>query len=336
MKARYENDNSKGPGHGLLHISDLAEIASLEGLCIGLKRASDQKCLALGGWQSAEHTLPVQGLALTDDGIALNVGPEFVDNIDTVETYRLSLVFADGSKATAMLDVPEVAYSPQDGGAGLGASQVLAPPPVAPLPVAPEPEPEPEPLPEPEPQISPEPMPEVPPMPAPVKKNNALPVVLLAAALLLGGAFAVWHFALNKEDAPVAEPESPRIAPLDAARQHLAGEANPEVSLSMAKELRAAPDGADAAFLLAEDAAQKGLAEAMLLTASFYDPASDAPNGSIEKDPEQAFNWYAMAKSKGGEAVLQEVEARLAALKEWAGAEAEKGNAAAKDLLNKM
>jgi TPR repeat protein len=80
------------------------------------------------------------------------------------------------------------------------------------------------------------------------------------------------------------------------------------------------PEGADGAFLLLEDAAQKGHPEAMLALAGFYDPAGASSKGSIRPDPAQARDWYNKAREKGQAAA----EDKLKKLRAWAEAEKDK------------
>lgn len=122
------------------------------------------------------------------------------------------------------------------------------------------------------------------------------------------------------------------MAPLQQAREHLRGTADPATSLELARPLRtpkAGNDESDAAFLLLEDAAQKGNAEAMFLVGQFYDPQSKLPRGSIPADMSQAKHWYDNAKSKG----YAEADKALAALRRHVEGEAAKGNAEASLLL---
>ena len=91
-------------------------------------------------------------------------------------------------------------------------------------------------------------------------------------------------------------------SPLASAREQLRGEALPDVSLAMAKPMRkmdASPEECDAAFLLLEDAAQKGNTEAMFLVGQYYDPTATLPRGSIPVDMTQAKRWYDEALQKG-------------------------------------
>ena len=122
------------------------------------------------------------------------------------------------------------------------------------------------------------------------------------------------------------------MAPLQQAREHLRGTADPATSLELARPLRtpqAGNDESDAAFLLLEDAAQKGNAEAMFLVGQFYDPQSKLPRGSIPADMSQAKHWYETAKNKG----YAEADKALAALRRHVEGEAAKGNAEASLLL---
>ena len=174
----------------------------------------------------------------------------------------------------------------------------------------------------------------------PKKKGGAgIFIVILVLLLLAGGGFALWKFVLDKPDettppaagngtTPVAE----KVPALSQARTHLAGPADPAKSVDLAKLLRSEKDSADAVFLLMEDAAGKGNAEAMLATGEFYDPAATIDAGSIQKDPLQALDWYAKAKTAGS----ADVDAKIAALKAWAETEAPKGTAGAKEVLEKI
>lgn len=347
MKAIYSNNTALGPGNGFIAVDDLSPLPNLEGLRFSLKRGSDHNNLGPGGWQGAESALQPESVTLTDTGIALAVGKTVVDNLEPHESYRLTLVTADGMNPIGRLEVPEVAYSLQGAEQGsLAGEQTPESEPV------PEPVQEPEPEPEAAPEAAPEPEPELSvPEPPAAKKGLSPLVVLLVLAALGIAAFIGWKLYSDAKESettppPVSEPGNGSAAqagePADApkelksalaqARAHLAGSAAPEQSLVLAKALHVLRDGADAAFLLAEDAAEKGNAEAMLLAGSFYDPVDAAPSGSIIKDPAQALAWY----KKAGNAGHADAEARLAALKQWVEAEAAKGNPDAKLLLDSM
>ena len=362
MKAIYTDDSGRGAGYGFLRISD-AQIGNMEGMRFSIKRGTDHNCLGPGGWQPAESPLPAQRITLSDDGFDIAVGPEVVDHLDTRENYRLTLIGADGTSSVAALRVPEVTYSPVGGGQGMAVAAAPEPKP-APAPAPPPPPPPPAPAPELEPvpqedaDASMDILPPPDPAPTPAKGGALKPLllVLLLIALAAGG-FAAWKFLLDKEDpaklaentnstqpaetkAPEGEqkppaPEEPKAPPKPAlaqAREHLAGPADPAESVNLAGKLREERDGADASFLLVEDAAQKGNAEAMLLTGGYFDPADSAPAGSIKKDPAEALNWYKKAKAAGS----PEADARIAALRAWAQAEAAKGSPEARELLKQF
>ncbi|MDR1947449.1 MAG: hypothetical protein LBQ51_09850 [Desulfovibrio sp.] len=137
------------------------------------------------------------------------------------------------------------------------------------------------------------------------------------------------------DPAPDKSGEANRVGPASAlgrARGHLAGRADPVVGFELYRQLRTEENGADAAFLLAEDAAQKGLPEAMIVVAGYYDPLLAGDCGSIKKDAEEAFNWYTKAEQAG----VAEAASRLAALKERVAAEAAGGNREAERLLKRF
>jgi hypothetical protein len=373
MKASYLNDTQKGPGRGFLSVTEAGDLAFPEDIRFGIKRASDRSCLGKGGWQSAEIFLQPLGAFSAGEGITLAVGPDVVDNLDPRETYRLMLLQADGSSAVCSLQVREVAYSVLRDEGGTGAvpgreqepeeSKAEPPPAEEEQSATPEPAPAgPESLPAPD--AAPEAAnlrPLAPPAPGTRKKPKGLLLAGLLLLVLAGGGIAAWKILSDGQPDPetappqaeaqpgaVKEPgaDAPSLAdkkteekppaetrsPLTRAREHLAGSADPAEGIRIAKELRDAEGGADAAFLLAEDAAGKGDAEAMLLTGNFYDPANSAPSGSIVKDAEQALYWYQQASRAG----LAEAKANLAALRTWLEAEAAKGSADARALLERF
>ena len=326
MKAAYENDSSKGAGYGIFVVRDLAALESAEGIAFCLKRASDHKNLGSEGWQEAEIFQSPLHAEQSGDGVKLYVGPAVVDNLDMQETYRFSLLAPGKQAASCTMHAQDVRYSPMAGGQGIGTAPAAAKPTPPPPPPPPPPAPEPvvEAPPAPKPETIPAPMPT-----APAKSKAPMLIGILVVLLLAGG--GAFYF-LNKKNTPdtpvVAEPAKVE-SPLSLARKHLAGAADPVASLAMAKDYRAKPDGADAAFLLVEDAAQKGNAKAMLELAGFYDPTDAAPAGSIAKDPRQAWDWYKKAEA-AGEAAAKD---KLAALRAWAETEAPKGSEAAKQIL---
>ena len=89
---------------------------------------------------------------------------------------------------------------------------------------------------------------------------------------------------------------------------------------------------ADANFLLREELAERGDSESMFLLGQFYDPSQALPSGSIEKDPEQAIDWYRQAQAGG----WQSSGPALDNLKAWLTNEAKGGNSDAQRLLDSM
>lgn len=199
------------------------------------------------------------------------------------------------------------------------------------------------------PESSPPSVVEEPPLELPEERSGkksgkgALPAGVLLLLLLMGG--AVWWFALRTPEKPPLPPvpateqsrtppaASATRSPLAAAREQLRGDARPEISLSLAKPMRKDDAGAeesDAAFLLLEDAAQKGTAEAMLLVGQFYDPLCPLPRGSIPVDMSQAKHWYDQAAQKG----LAEAVKALDALHAHVRDKAARGDSEAQTLLN--
>ena len=241
------------------------------------------------------------------------------------------------SCCACVLVVQNLVYSHISGGQGVG---VYAPP-TEPLQAVPETEPAVE-APEPEPVVTEPPL-RMAREPGEGKSGKGGLLVGLALLVLVAGV-AVWWFMLRAPEKPplpsaptaaqnqTAPAASANQSPLAAAREQLRGEARPEMSLALAKPMRKAGAGAeesDAAFLLLEDAAQKGNVEAMLLVGQFYDPVSSLPRGSIPVDMGQAKHWYEQARQKG----QAEAAKALDALRVHVQTEADKGNAEARSLL---
>lgn len=146
----------------------------------------------------------------------------------------------------------------------------------------------------------------------------------------------------NPAATPSPAPEgTPALAPLAQARKQLQQGTDPAQHLALARSLQEQKDidpavaaqSADAVFLLVEDAAQKGSAEAMLLLARYFDPVDTGPKGSIQADPSQACHWYLQARAQGQQ---QPADQGLTALRNWAEAAAAKGDAKAKEVLSQL
>ena len=359
MRASISGDTGRGPGNGVIEIFDAGSVSDPG---FTLLRASDGKCLGPRGWQESETLLTPEAWDNDGGSLRLAVGPAVVDEVDNLDAYRISL----RGVGSCALAVKSLVYSHIAGGHGMGAATPAAP---QPAPVAPEPEPiveSPEPpLAFEEPQ-QPAPQLEDPlemNTPQPEKSGGkGMLVVLLVLAFAAAGAVAWWFLLREPEKAPLPTPPAqtqnadkpqnpdqaqpkpadapkqgadaakPALTPLASAREQLRGQALPDVSLAMAKPLRkaeATPEETDAAFLLLEDAAQKGDAESMYLVGQFYDPASTLPRGSIPADLTQAKRWYDQAVQKG----QPQAKAALDKLKEYARGLEAKGGAEARSLL---
>ena len=360
MRASISGDTGRGPGNGVIEIFDAGSVSDPG---FTLLRASDGKCLGPRGWQESETLLTPEAWDNDGGSLRLAVGPAVVDEVDNLDAYRISL----RGVGSCALAVKSLVYSHIAGGHGMGAATPVAPDPQpvpapAPEPVVESPEP---PLAFEEPQ-QPAPQLEDPlemNTPQPEKSGGkGMLVVLLVLALAAAGAVAWWFLLREPEKAPLPTPPAqtqnadkpqnpdqaqpkpadapkqgadaakPALTPLASAREQLRGQALPDVSLAMAKPLRkaeATPEETDAAFLLLEDAAQKGDAESMYLVGQFYDPASTLPRGSIPADLTQAKRWYDQAVQKG----QPQAKAALDKLKEYARGLEAKGGAEARSLL---
>ena len=330
MRATITADPSRGPGYGIIEIHDAGNVFAP---AFVLRRGSDGKTLSSGGWQESETALTPDAWDNDGGSLRLAVGPAVVDEMDNLDAYRISLTGA----GACVLVVQNLVYSHISGGQGVG---VYAPP-TEPLQAVPETEPAVE-APEPEPVVTEPPL-RMAREPGEGKSGKGGLLVGLALLVLVAGV-AVWWFMLRAPEKPplpsaptaaqnqTAPAASANQSPLAAAREQLRGEARPEMSLALAKPMRKAGAGAeesDAAFLLLEDAAQKGNAEAMLLVGQFYDPVSSLPRGSIPVDMGKAKHWYEQARQKG----QAEAAKALDALRVHVQTEADKGNAEARSLL---
>ena len=354
MRASIAVDPVRGPGYGIIEFDGAGEVSSP---VFVLQRASDGKCLSSGGWQESESAVTPQDWSAANGSLRLNVGPEVVDELDSLDAYRITL---PGHGACAM-SVGKIVYSNISGGQGMAGGYR------APEAPATRPDPDPDPMPVTPPEEAPAPDPE--PSPAQTEPplqmaQNSVPsgggsgklmALVAAIVLLVCAGFALWWFVLRTPETPPlpAAPEQPGASaapskpapqganggateksPLASAREQLRGEALPDVSLAMAKPMRkmdASPEECDAAFLLLEDAAQKGNTEAMFLVGQYYDPTATLPRGSIPMDMTQAKRWYDEALQKGQDKA--QAQGSLDKLKEYAKAEEAKGNAEARALL---
>lgn len=100
-------------------------------------------------------------------------------------------------------------------------------------------------------------------------------------------------------------------------------------AVALAKSLPESPERADAAFLLLEYAADSGNPEAAKFVAGYYDPTDDTPSGTIQKNPEIAYEWYMKALAGG----LHDVRKPLVRLRQWVEVQAKQGSKEAHQLL---
>jgi len=364
MRASISADTGRGPGNGIIEIFDAGDVTDPS---FTLLRASDGKCLGPRGWQESESPLAPEAWDNDGGSLRLAVGSAVVDEVDNLDAYRISLRGV-GSCALSVksLVYSHIAGGDGMGAATAAPAPQPEPQPTAPQP---EPEPvleSPEPplafdVPsQPSPQEAPLEMASG----HEGKSGGKAGIVILLVLLALAAGVAAWWFLLREpEKAPLPTPPAqsqdadkphtpeqaqpkpadaaaqqgadaakPQLSPLASAREQLRGQALPDVSLAMAKPMRkadATPEESDAAFLLLEDAAQKGDAEAMFLVGQFYDPAGTLPRGSIPADLTQAKRWYDQAAQKG----QADAKTALEKLKEHARALDAKGDAEAHSLL---
>ena len=351
MKAVYENDTVRGAGYGLFRLEDSGAVAG--GAQYGLIRSGDYKSLHPGGWEDTEYRLTPDVAKVEGSAVCLSVGPDVVNRLDALTTYRFLFYPATGAPQKAVLELGSIVYAPTAGAANVAGA------------VRQETAPAPEPVPVPLQEAAPEPPLDMTPPPVAVSAAIIPPpvrreiphwlVALVVVALLAGVGFFVKEKFFSPDEqvietpavpetppAPPADPpapepqtqtgESPRptaLSPLDQARGFLRGNGSGDEAFSLGNTLPEDAEGRDAAFLLMEYAAEKGQGDAMLSLAGFYDPSRDIKRGSIVPDAEQAWTWYGKAEQAG----KGEGKERRAALKAWLEAEASKGSTEARDAL---
>ncbi len=329
-------DTHQGPGHAIftLQPDDASSPLPAEeaGILFSIRNSSGAS-LGRGKWVQGKATFSADSIAQRDDSLFAYFGPSVVDHLDPMETYQLCMAVPGGDEHYGTFFLENVL--PSSARVKNIPAHEEAPPP-APTPAPPPPAPEAVIPSFPEPQQEPEPVVEIKPVPAPepirpreeppAKSKSMLYAVLAAVLVLLvaGGGAYYWFF-LKSDGAIIATgPET-----VDSIRKFLA--TNPDTD-ALGKKFSGTQWGAesaDARFLLAEELAGRGNAEAMAVVAEFYDPSSTIASGSIVKDAEQAYNGYTAAKKAG----LAGMDTRLATLKEWLQKQADQGSDEAKNLL---
>jgi hypothetical protein len=198
MKIVYQNDTDKGPGNGILRVSETPYPLSEQSWRFAVRRASDHQCLMSGGWQDAETLLVPHACVLEGEELLLFVGEDVVDQLDLLDRYRLTLVNHEGARADGIITLIDILYSRMRGGNAV--SGVKAPP-RTPAPVAQVQDPEP-----PGPMATPIIPPILPPEPpAPTSRRWILAACVVLALLLAAG--AAW-FSLGRHKGPGDAPPS--------------------------------------------------------------------------------------------------------------------------------
>jgi hypothetical protein len=131
--------------------------------------------------------------------------------------------------------------------------------------------------------------------------------------------------AIEPPPPPSYQPDAPV---LEQARTALREGITPGDAVLLARSLPESPERSDAAFLLLEYAAESGNAEAAEQVARYYDPSDETPSGTIQKNPEIAYEWYKKA-SDGG----QDTREQLNRLHRWVELQAKQGSKEARLLL---
>jgi hypothetical protein len=330
MLAKLFEDPHKGPGHAYIEADGADPNCDPSRITFILKSNSLKQSLSPKGWQGSDVRLVPDSAKVQGGRVRLYIGPSLVNHLEQHDSYLLTLIKADGSEVKGSLTVQSISYSDIQDGDRFSASnrpQETEPsqpcsPPVRDEPVMPD-------LP-PGPAVSaPEPV-------APVETNASrlqlsdapkrkLPVVPIAAGIAVV-LLALGVYVYFTKSAPTGVSAK---TPLAVAREHLSAGGEPGKSVEMATKMGTDPSSGDAAFLLIEDAAQKGHPEAMVRLARFYDPLDPAPTGSIHKDASQAYEWYDNARKAG----RSESEGRLRDLRGWVEKAAASGSSDARELL---
>lgn len=301
-----------------------------------------------------------------DGSLNISIGPEILNSLDSLSAYRISV---NGEAPVSLAIPEELSLGLMKDASGVGGGVPKPEPAPAPAPEPePEPEPEPAPEPEPEPEPVPD-LNLGDEEPAKKKRSPLVYVLAALAVLGIMGAIAWFVLGKDSGPAPQAPSQNatmpsqnatmpaqsqpapdaakPAEKPGDAgsakapaesqpflaqARGMLKKGVEPAEALKAAKAMRtekASSDDSDGAFLLLEEAAENGSAEAMYLYAQFYDPTCTLPHGTIQPDLAQAHDWYKKASEAGYAGAAKDMERLKAAVSE----KAQKGDSAAAALL---
>lgn len=325
-------DTEKGPGYAVFTLrgDGSASLPAVLDDAVFSIRSSLGATLGKGKWVQGKATFRADSLHADQGTLHAAFGPSIIDHLDPIETYRLFLetggqeysgtfYLANVLPSSARVkDIPSGApvednSTAPESGTTLTDDAVQA---EELIPAFPEP---------PEESESP-PSPVV--SPRSGRKRTGLYILIAVFALLwIGIAAAVYWFVFRHDaDTPaIATEES-----VDSVRTFLASGPSIEALRSKFADTVWTDANADARFLLAEELAGRGNADAMSVVAEFYDPTSSVASGSIVKDAEQAYKSYTAARNAGQDGM----DERLATLREWVEKEAEKGSDDARRLLH--
>ena len=310
---RFDIDKANGPGYGRItaHCPGIGQAGITSDSTVGLlvRDPSSGLTLGSGGWQPGDERLVLAIADVSGDTITLPVGPALVDHLELQAIYQIA-IFADSETLwQGGLAVDRIAYSRDP--SLLSASAPLSLDPVP----APEAEPE-RPLENDFLYLK----------ERPKHRFGAIFCNIFFAILtvaLLGGSGYFFYTRIlpttelkTEEASPeVLKHESATLEPgkeapiqyapgdlkgatgLQVARDALKRKVDPKSALDLARQLSADPadlKAQDGAFLLIEDAANKGDADALDRLGDAYSPEKPAL-GSIKKDPELAKSYYAKA-----------------------------------------
>lgn len=336
---RFDPDKTKGPGYGLITAACPGFTGGADALRYTLKAPSSGLSLGPNGWQPGDERLKPDAVALSGDTLVLSVGPAVVDHLELQAIYQV-LLFPDAENVLqGGLSVNRIVYSRDP-----SLLPDLAPSPKAAPKTERKPLPLPE-IDTPSPLLltPEEAAPSTPADDEPLnmaerpKSHKGLILNILFAILtllLLVGAGVFFYTkmmpktdaALEEKPAEILRRESADLPPgqeapiryapddlkgtrgLQVARDALKRKLEPQAALELARRLLASDVKAqDGAFLLVEESAKTGDAQALLLLGDFYSPAQPQ-HGTIQKDGDLARDCYRKALAAGAPEAGQRLE----------------------------
>ena len=331
---RFEPDRTKGPGYGLIVAACPGFAEDPAALRCLIKNPSDGLSLGPNGWQPGDERLCPDAVDVSGETLTLSVGPAVVDSLELQAIYQMAL-FTDVEHVwQGGLSINRIVYSRDP---SLLPDLEMAPPAQEaavrdPMPL---PEIDTEPAAPSSLSLDGKPASAVPQSellnlaerPKSYKSLilNIFFAILTILLLVWAGHFFYTRVLPKVDTTPEETPaevlkheaadlppgtEAPvKYAPddlkgtkgLQVARDALKRKVEPEAALSLARQLLAASDDAkaqDGAFLIIDDLAKKGDAQALLLLGDFYSPAQPQ-RGTIQKDAGIARDNYKKALAAG-------------------------------------